>query len=89
MTFKPAHKQDNPAHKPGQLTFDRYPYLKQSQVPAVSETTLAHYIARKQDPKPHLTFDDWWKLMPDDGGDISRFEEEFKACWNAAQENKA
>ena len=78
MTFKPAHKQDNPEHAPGQIR---------------NEITLGDYIANKSrheafsEVKRKLTFDAWWKLMPDDGGDISRFEEEFRNCWNASKEN--
>ncbi len=51
-TFKPAHKVVGDANKPGQLSFDRHPYLKspncEQDKPEGSETTLAHYIARKQ-----------------------------------------
>lgn len=49
MTFKPAHKQDNPALKPGQTVygFDRYPYPKAG---SIAEPTA----------KPKLTFEQWF-----------------------------
>lgn len=40
----PAHKVVGDEHKPGQLTFDRYPYLKHS----TADQTLGDYLARKQ-----------------------------------------
>lgn len=44
MTFMPAHKDTKTP--PGQLVFSSSP---PNTEPAVSETTLAHYITRKQD----------------------------------------
>ena len=50
MTFKPAHKEVDDKHRPGQIvnrppeqSFDRYPYLKHS----TADQTLGDYISRK------------------------------------------
>ena len=68
----PAHKVMGDAGKPGQLSFDRYPYLKHSTAEPQINT-----------PK-RLTFEEWWE----DAQHWVPFEEHpEKAIWKAAQEN--
>lgn len=82
MTFKPAHKQDNPALKPGQTVygFDRYPYLKQ-------QDTFS-------EDKRKLTFDEWFdeyypsSERPDETDAQFGYLKMCRDAWNAAQENK-
>ncbi len=99
-TFKPAHKVVGDANKPGQLSFDRHPYLKspncEQDKPEGSETTLAHYIARKQRDdafasvakEKKRTYQEWVNAHQDllnqemfDGLDV------WETIWNAAQKN--
>ena len=95
MTFKPAHKYVGDGGKPGQLSFDRYPYMKHSTADPRDERTLNEYIARKADDfdyfKPtqqdpvvkKLTFEEWLRqssfVEPDAGTYLW-----LKDCWNAA-----
>lgn len=86
MTFKPAHKQDNPALKPGQTVygFDRYPYLKSGSIAEPSA-------------KPKLTFDEWaasqgygYFVSPNKfkwTSSQTLDQDEAREIWNAAQEN--
>ena len=74
MTFKPAHKQDDPSHKPGQYGFDRYPYLKSGSIDIP--------------PVQHkLTFDEWLHQSSFVETDAGTYQW-LKDCWHAAQENK-
>lgn len=77
---KPAHKQDDPSKKPGQIKND---------------VTLGDYIERKsksmekrigiQSAAPKkLTFDEWWNKYNDD----SLCFQSAKYAWRAGQENK-
>ena len=79
---KPAHKQDDPSKKPGQIKND---------------VTLGDYIERKTDnmnsksvqkrleiQKKKLTFDEWWNKYNDD----SLCFQSAKYAWRAGQENK-
>ncbi len=88
MTFKPAHKQDDPAKKPGQLHFDRHPYLKYN----TTDQTLADYIARKESFNK-LTFKDWIDEYYPSSERPDGFEEDWRyrmmqAAFKAGQENK-
>ena len=81
----PAHKQTDKAKQPGQMSFDRMPYLKHSTAEPQQETTLNDYIAKKQDEPKRITFDEWWKTA--DGIYQWGFEVEQKTAemiWNAA-----
>jgi hypothetical protein len=78
MTFKPAHKEDDPSKLPGQIR---------------NEITLGDYIKQKTSvekrleiQKKKMTFDDWWndrKLQFDLTMKLKFFD-----CWDTAQENK-
>lgn len=71
MTFKPAHKVEGDKGKPGQLYFDRHPYLKYS----IAEPT----------PKK-LTFDLWFNMRWH-GGTAPVSIATAREIWKAAQEN--
>lgn len=89
----PAHKVVGDDYKPGQLTFDRYPYLKHS----TADQTLGDYLARKRrydaldtvalekvNNVKKLTFEQWYKqCMIDFNGRHPSAE----TVWKAAQEN--
>ena len=89
----PAHKQTNHSKQPGQVSFDRMPFLKHSTaepglalesgefIPA-KELTLNDYIAKKQDEPRRITFVEWFTNQygnPDD----EVYDWSLKA-WNAA-----
>ena len=99
MTFQPAHKVASDEHRPGQLSFDRYPYLKHSTAePQRDERVLAEYIARKADDFNYFnqkvnapTFNSWFEERTrnfDEGEKITREDFELVAsqAWKTAQE---
>lgn len=73
MIFKPAHKQDNPALKPGQTvySFDRYPYVKSGSIAEPGQKTK-------------LTFNEW---LPTFTCEDNVSTDTIRQIWNAAQEN--
>lgn len=78
MTFKPAHKQDNPDLKPGQTVygFDRYPYLKSGSVaepPAKQRLTFDEWYVTIRPKNKGMPWDDWFVCMQE--------------AWRAGQEN--
>lgn len=87
----PFHKQTDVSKQAGQQTFDRMPFLKHSTAEPQQEqyilqshkqeTTLAQYIARKQEEPPRITFDEWWTINGQGG---IRLFETAKEAWNAA-----
>ena len=95
MTFKPAHKYVGDGGKPGQLSFDRYPYMKHSTADPRDERTLNEYIARKADDfdyfKPtqqdpvvkKLTFEEWYNQRYTEVDDED-FIHDAREIWNAA-----
>lgn len=90
----PAHKVIGDKGKPGQISFDRYPYMKHS----TADQTLGDYIARKSkhdaltavNNEKKLTFDEWFNDRC--GSDTYTQQEDIKSrmqwAWEAAQENK-
>lgn len=88
---KPAHKQDNPEHAPGQIVT--------SPSAAVTDQTLSDYIHRKNvqmaleavASEKKLTFDEWCE---DSQVLYSTIETKYdlfcivERTWKAAQENK-
>lgn len=84
----PAHKQTDSTMKPGQVV---------NPMPAVSETTLAQYIHRKQRQdaldavaqEKKMTFEEWYvTIRPKTGG--MPWDDWFvcmQEAWKAAQEN--
>ena len=88
----PAHKVIGDVGKPGQLSFDRYPYMKHSTADdGTWDKTLGDYIARKSkhdaltavNNEQKLTFNEWF-----DNSGYSEYSRSIcKAAWNAAKEN--
>lgn len=77
----PAHKQLDPMKKPGQVSFDRHPYLKSS----TADQTLGQYIARKTEEPPRVTFDEWYVSMFGSGNWYSEDTVGvFRMIWTAA-----
>jgi hypothetical protein len=77
MTSVLAHKQTDPAKKPGQIKND---------------ITLGDYIERKEKAyTPKMTFNKWWRQNYKawlDYDDYSNLQDDLaKAVWKAAQEN--
>lgn len=79
MTFKPAHKEDDPAKAPGQIRND---------------VTLADYVQHKMELTPvnqvasylpKMTFDEWYMKHFTWNESIRAVA---KVIWDAAQENK-
>lgn len=98
MTFKPAHKEDDPAKKPGQIVTSPVAAVTRGESVTIDKT-LTDYIARKrrQDAfdtvaqEKKLTFDEWYS--PTNGPWHWQFEDKLfiecmRECWKAAQENK-
>lgn len=98
--FKPAHKEDNPDKKPGQIMF-----RPETPPPGhgFTDQTLADYIARKrrQDAldsvaaEKKMTFEEWFNQSGWAGWCGEKpFEKSafpfsaLQAAWKAAQENK-
>lgn len=81
----PAHKQTDPNMKPGQIV---------NSVPAVSDTTLAQYIRRKQQhealdsvaAEKKLTFEEWYEKERPYVQNLHRVHE-ARLIWKAVQEN--
>lgn len=91
MIKTPAHKQTDPAKAPGQVSFDRYPYMKHS----TADQTLGDYITRTSRAQAlddvaaekKLTFEGWYARNEH----LTHNKTEYdcmKLAWNAAQENK-
>jgi hypothetical protein len=98
--FVPAHKQTSEEHKPGQVVFSPKSGANTTTNPLgfvlqPSEQTLAEYVARVRArdafdqvaAEKKLTFEQWWAyVMPEDDFDMSRWKDQFKECWKAAQD---
>lgn len=91
----PAHKVVGDVGKPGQLSFDRHPYLKHSTADS-GDHTLADYLTRKKryealdtlqpltEASKKLTFEEWYPLNKNKiGYDYATAQ----FIWKAAQEN--
>lgn len=89
-----AHKVVGDVGKPGQLSFDRHPYLKHS----TADQTLADYLTRKKryealdtlqpltEAPKKLTFKEWLKKSSFIEPDETMYCW-LEDCWKAAQEN--
>jgi len=82
----PFHKQTSPDKQAGQVVFSIKPelYLSDSHK---HETTLAQYIARKQEEPKRITFAEWSKDRH--GYDLTQHyfvmdSADMLECWNAA-----
>lgn len=94
-SFKPAHKEDDPDKKPGQIVF-----RPETPPPGhgFTDQTLADYIARKRRAdafdivaaEKKMTFEEWWKEVNKPVYGDKPFEymvDAAEAAWKAAQEN--
>lgn len=81
----PFHKQTDMSKQPGQVSFDRMPFLKHSTAEPQQEQYLSQYIARKQEEAPRITFDEWYaKNPPGRFWTNGEFEDYLNVVWNAA-----
>ena len=86
----PAHKQTDPAKKPGQIKNDIVVVKATPERP--KDVTLGDYIERKSSAAHSMTFDEWYaenKTSATTGLIVSgmTFEEWLFSAWNAAKEN--
>ena len=91
----PAHKVIGDVCKPGQLSFDRHPYMKHSTAESWDKT-LGDYIARKSkhdaltavNNEQKMSFNDWAKQHNLQQHYTIQEIDLLRLGWNAAQENK-
>ena len=86
----PFHKQTHWLKQPGQVSFDRMPFLKHSTAEPQQETTLAQYSERKTDAPKRMTFHEWARQHNVNGLPLSLHglsEDEWElmeTIWNTA-----
>lgn len=80
----PAHKQTDPAKKPGQIKNDIVVVKATPERP--KDVTLGDYIERKEvDYAPKLTFNEWFTKNWD--WSLPLHQEDIEEVWYASREN--
>ena len=77
VSYAPAHKHVGDEGKPGQIN---------NPVTQILDGYIQQVLAAEAAPKK-LTFEEWWSCVRQQYSSTTLLEQDFHACWNAAQAN--